>query len=144
MGVEISHGDLKDPASVEQACQGVSSVISTATCIMSRRPGDTFEKVDRDGQLGLVKLAKKTGVRHFVFISVSPAATESQKQLFAKFKFVRYKRQVEAAIHESGMTWTVLQPGPFSEIMFSPEGTLDRREREMVAAVASAGQDCHY
>ena len=32
----------------------------------------------------------------------------------------------------------------FSEIMFSPEGTLDRREREMVAAVASAGQDCHY
>ena len=32
----------------------------------------------------------------------------------------------------------------FSEIMFSPEGTLDRREREMVAAVTAAGQDCHY
>ncbi len=32
----------------------------------------------------------------------------------------------------------------FSEIMFSEEGTLDRREREMVAAVTSAGQDCHY
>ena len=32
----------------------------------------------------------------------------------------------------------------FGEIMFSPDGTLDRREREMVAAVASAGQDCHY
>ena len=32
----------------------------------------------------------------------------------------------------------------FSEIMFSPDGTLDRREREMVAAIASAGQDCHY
>ena len=35
--------------------------------------------------------------------------------------------------------------GPlFSEIMFSEEGTLNRREREMVAAVAAAGQDCHY
>jgi alkylhydroperoxidase family enzyme len=32
----------------------------------------------------------------------------------------------------------------FAQIMFSPEGTLDRREREMVAAVASAAQDCHY
>ena len=32
----------------------------------------------------------------------------------------------------------------FAEIMFSPEGRLDRREREMVAGVASAAQDCRY
>ena len=32
----------------------------------------------------------------------------------------------------------------FAQIMFSPEGHLDRREREMVAAVAAAAQDCHY
>ncbi len=32
----------------------------------------------------------------------------------------------------------------FAQIMFSPEGALSRREREMVAAVAAAGQDCHY
>jgi alkylhydroperoxidase/carboxymuconolactone decarboxylase family protein YurZ len=32
----------------------------------------------------------------------------------------------------------------FGEIMFSPEGALDRREREMIAAVAAAAQDCHY
>ena len=32
----------------------------------------------------------------------------------------------------------------FSEVMFSPDGTLDRREREMVAAIVSGGQDCHY
>ncbi len=32
----------------------------------------------------------------------------------------------------------------FTQIMFSPEGKLDRREREMVAAVAAAAQDCHY
>jgi hypothetical protein len=31
----------------------------------------------------------------------------------------------------------------FSEIMFAP-GALDRAEREMVAAVASAAQDCEY
>jgi alkylhydroperoxidase/carboxymuconolactone decarboxylase family protein YurZ len=31
----------------------------------------------------------------------------------------------------------------FAEIMFVP-GALDRREREMIAAVAAAAQDCHY
>ncbi len=32
----------------------------------------------------------------------------------------------------------------FAQIMFSPEGHLNRREREMVAAVAAAAQDCRY
>lgn len=32
----------------------------------------------------------------------------------------------------------------FSEIMFSEERTLTRREREMVAAVAASAQDCFY
>jgi alkylhydroperoxidase/carboxymuconolactone decarboxylase family protein YurZ len=31
----------------------------------------------------------------------------------------------------------------FAQVMFVP-GSLDRREREMVAAVAAAAQDCHY
>ena len=31
----------------------------------------------------------------------------------------------------------------FSQVMFEP-GALDRREREMIAAVTSAAQDCHY
>ena len=31
----------------------------------------------------------------------------------------------------------------FAQIMFGP-GRLDRREREMIAAVAAAAQDCHY
>jgi len=33
--------------------------------------------------------------------------------------------------------------GAFYEIMFAP-GALDRAEREMLAAVASAAQDCEY
>ena len=32
----------------------------------------------------------------------------------------------------------------FGQIMFSPEGALSRAEREMVAAVSAAAQDCHY
>lgn len=32
----------------------------------------------------------------------------------------------------------------FREIMWTPAGHLTRREREMIAAVAAAAQDCHY
>ena len=32
----------------------------------------------------------------------------------------------------------------FSEIMWTPEAYLSRQEREMIAAVAAAAQDCHY
>lgn len=32
----------------------------------------------------------------------------------------------------------------FSEIMWTPESRLNRREREMIAGVAAAAQDCHY
>jgi alkylhydroperoxidase/carboxymuconolactone decarboxylase family protein YurZ len=32
----------------------------------------------------------------------------------------------------------------FGEIMWTPGGVLSRQEREMIAAVAAAAQDCHY
>lgn len=32
----------------------------------------------------------------------------------------------------------------FSEIMWSAESRLSRQEREMIAGVAAAAQDCHY
>jgi hypothetical protein len=32
----------------------------------------------------------------------------------------------------------------FAQIMFSPDGVLSRGEREMVAAVSAAAQDCRY
>jgi len=32
----------------------------------------------------------------------------------------------------------------FGEIMWTPESCLSRGEREMIAAVAAAAQDCHY
>ncbi len=46
------------------------------------------------------------------------------------------------------LSMTHQQIGPlfgalFSQIMFAP-GHLDRTEKEMVAAVAAAAQDCHY
>ena len=69
LGAEIVVGDLKEPASLADACEGVEKVISTASCTFTMREGDSIETVDRQGQLNLVEAAKNAHVKRFVFIS---------------------------------------------------------------------------
>ena len=47
--IEIVRGDLKDPASVSKACEGVDTVITTASATISRGAGDSIDTVDREG-----------------------------------------------------------------------------------------------
>src|SRR5712691_10709681 len=44
-GATLVHGDLKDRASVEAACRGVSAVITTASTTLSRQPDDSIRAV---------------------------------------------------------------------------------------------------
>jgi uncharacterized protein YbjT (DUF2867 family) len=60
--VEIARGDLKDRSSLDAACRGVSTVISTASSTLSRQEGDSIQTVDLDGQLNLVDAAKAANV----------------------------------------------------------------------------------
>src|SRR6186713_1182209 len=52
--VALVYGDLKDPASLVPACDGIDAVISTASSTFSRQPGDGIDSVDAEGQLSLV------------------------------------------------------------------------------------------
>jgi hypothetical protein len=56
-GAAIVIGDLKDPASLDEACHGATSVCSTASSKLSRQAGDSIETVDRVGQLALIDAA---------------------------------------------------------------------------------------
>jgi uncharacterized protein YbjT (DUF2867 family) len=109
MGVEIVHGDLKDGTSVQAACKGATVVVTTANSVLSKRTGDSFQTVDRDGSLALLRAAEASGVRQFVYTSVSPALPSNND-------FVRYKREVESALRASPLDWTILQPSAFMEI----------------------------
>jgi uncharacterized protein YbjT (DUF2867 family) len=110
-GAELAMGDLKDPASILAACAGATAVLSTASSMLSRQPGDTIEGVDRLGQLQLIEAAKSAGVKHFVYLSFSPIAED--------FGLQRAKREVERALIASGMTYTILRPTFFMEIWLS-------------------------
>jgi len=112
LGAGLAHGDLKDLSSLEAACHGVSTVISTASSTFSRQAGDSIESVDSQGQLNLIRAASGAGVHHFIFISFPPAPGD--------FALQRAKRAVERALAGSGLGYTVLQPTFFTEVWLSP------------------------
>jgi NADH dehydrogenase len=111
-GADIVQGDLKDPASLDEACRGAAAIISTASSTLSRQEGDSIESVDRQGQLNLIEAAERAGVRQFVLISF-PAVD-------VRFPLQSAKREVEDRLRRSRMTYTVLQPTCFMEVWLSP------------------------
>ena len=111
-GAEFVRGDLKDRASLDAACHGADTVITTASSMLSRQPGDSIETVDRQGQLDLVDAAEAAGVRHFVLVSFPPVALD--------FPLQSAKRAVEARLQRGRMAYTVLQPTCFDEVWLSP------------------------
>jgi uncharacterized protein YbjT (DUF2867 family) len=58
LGGELVEADLKDRASLDRACRGVTAVISTSTSILSQQSGDTFNTVDLHGQMHLIDAAR--------------------------------------------------------------------------------------
>jgi uncharacterized protein YbjT (DUF2867 family) len=112
-GATLVEGDLKDAASLQRACAGVDTVISTASATLSRGGGDNLETVDRQGQMNLVEAAEATGVRHFIFVSFSGNVNES-------FPLHDAKRAVEKRVREGRMTYTILRPSYFMEVWLSP------------------------
>ena len=112
LGADLVYGDLKDPCTLETACLGISTVISTASSTFSRQAGDSIESVDSQGQLNLVRASGAAGVHHFIFISFPPAPED--------FALQRAKRAVERELAGSGPVYTVLQPTFFTEVWLSP------------------------
>jgi len=111
-GAELVQGDLKDRASLDAACRGVTTLVTTASSTLSRQPGDSIDTVDRQGQLDLIDAAEAAGVRHVVLISFAAAGLE--------FPLQTAKREVEARLQRSAMTYTILQPTCFDEVWLTP------------------------
>jgi uncharacterized protein YbjT (DUF2867 family) len=113
LGAEIVPGDLRDRASLEAACQGVTAVITTVSALpFSYQPGENdIQTVDLEGQETLIAAARAAGVERFVYTSFSPDND---------FPLRNAKRAVEARLRDSGLTYTVLRPSYFMEFWFTP------------------------
>ena len=113
LGAELAEGDLKDRASLDRACEGVSAVFSTVTSVLSQEPGDSIATVDRDGQFKLIGAAEDAGAERFVYISFS-------RRIDSEAPLTRAKREVEQRLAESSLGYTVLRPAFFMERAFHP------------------------
>jgi NADH dehydrogenase len=107
-GAQPVYGDLKDPASIDQACGSIETVITTANSAM-RGGEDTVETVDRQGNRNLVEAARAAGVKQFIFTSFLGADLNSPVRLF------RAKAETEALLANSGMPYTILAPNFYLE-----------------------------
>lgn len=123
LGVETVIGDVRDRASLDAACRGAQTVVSTVTTTRSRQPGDTIEATDEIGQLNLVDAARDAGVERFVFVSYS-------RQLDDEGPLTHAKRAVEERLRTSGMAWTILRPSYFMEVWLSPNVGFDFNQRK--------------
>jgi len=113
MGATFVQGDLKDRASLDAACRGATTVISTASSTISRQQGDSIQTVDLDGQLRLIDAARTAGVKHFLYVSFSG-------NLRVDHPLHTAKRTVEEHLKKSGLTYTILRPTYYMEVWLSP------------------------
>jgi uncharacterized protein YbjT (DUF2867 family) len=133
MGVEIAVGDVRDIASLDAACVGAESVISTLSAMpFAYEPGQNdLGPTDRNGTMALVDAAKRAGARGYLYMSFSG-------NIEGDFPLCRTKRAVEAHVRASGLEYTILRPSYFMEVWLSPAVGFDAANAS--ATIFGAGE----
>jgi NADH dehydrogenase len=108
-GVEVVKGDLRDPASLRAAVEGVTQVLTTANSF-SGRGATSPTKVDVPGYRALVAAAREAGVSRIVHTSAYGLTADSAVDYF------RVKHQVDETIRTGGVPWVLLRPAAFIDV----------------------------
>jgi len=110
--VQVVEGDLWRPDTIDNAVEGIDTVITSATSMPSGAD-DGLKKTDRDGILALIGASVAKGVRRFVYVSYSGNIQEESPLQTAK-------RDCEKRLLDSGMEAVILRPSYFMESWLSP------------------------
>jgi uncharacterized protein YbjT (DUF2867 family) len=109
-GVEITRGDMMDPASLLHAMHGADAVISTAAGYTRHSKGDTAE-IDKIGYRNLAQAASRTSVRRFVLTSIVTCDQTPQIPHFW------HKKLAEDRLEELGVPFVSLRAGAFLDMI---------------------------
>lgn len=99
--VEITIGDLCDPSSLPKSFEQIDTVISTANSFKGKDKSNI--KTDRQGNKNLIDAAKKTGVKHFIYLSAFIPKG------FKNIDFYRYQAETEEYLKNSGVNYTIIR-----------------------------------
>jgi NADH dehydrogenase len=132
--VETVQGDVRDPSSLDKACQGVTALISTVSAMPFSYVPETnnLQTTDSEGVTNLIEAARKNNVSHFVYTSISG-------NLDVDFPLENAKREMERKLKESGLVFTILRPSYFMEAWLSPVVGFDAANAK--ATVYGTGQN---
>jgi len=106
--VTVVRGDVRDPASLALAADGVDVVVSAMHGFSEPARG-SLARVDRDGNTNLTDAAKSAGA-DFVLISTVGASADSPLELF------RFKHAAEQQAIRSGVPTTIVRATAFLEL----------------------------
>lgn len=112
---ECREGDVREPATLGPAMDGVKVVIATQQFagfpMENPGKGRTFAEVDGNGTENLVTAAKAAAAERFIYLSGAGAGPD------AKYHWFRTKWRAEEAVRNSGITYVILRPS----WIFGPE-----------------------
>jgi NADH dehydrogenase len=100
-GAQPTIGDLKDRASLDAACAGIETVITTANSAV-RGGADNVQSVELEGNRNLIDAARAAGVQQFLFTTSLGSTVESP------MPFIQAKARSEQYLRASGMPYTIL------------------------------------
>ncbi|HEX5705703.1 MAG TPA: NAD(P)H-binding protein [Pyrinomonadaceae bacterium] len=103
-GVEPFAADVSDAASLAGAAAGCDAVVHVTGIIRETPPDMTFERVNVGGTRNILKEAKSSGVRRFVYVS-SLGADRGESE------YHRSKLRAEEVVRKFRGDWLILRPG---------------------------------
>ena len=109
-GAQAVLGDLKQRGSLDAACQGADTIITTANSA-ARGGADTVQTVDLEGNRNLIDAATAGGTNQFIFVSALGADPNSP------IPFLRAKGKTEDYLRASGIPYTIIAPNGYMEVM---------------------------
>jgi len=107
--VQISLGDLAEPASFRHALRGVRTVVHLAAAIRDQ-PRASIEELNALATLRLLRAAEQSGVERFILFSALGS------ELHSPARFMRSKALAERAVEPSTLRVDVLAPS----LVYSP------------------------
>jgi uncharacterized protein YbjT (DUF2867 family) len=115
--IELAFGDLRDPDSLDRACEGIDAILSTASAGFPRGRY-SFTQEEDQGYDNLIRTARNQGVGRFVYVSaISKEPHEGVNLTY------QMKRVVEAKLLASGLGYTIFRPTIFMDDYFSLMGS---------------------
>src|SRR5690242_726989 len=110
--IAIVEGDLTRPETLAGACNGIETVVCTATS-MPAAANDGLRRVDLEGTLALMEAAERAGVQRFIYTSYSG-------NLRFDSPLETAKRSCEDRLLKARMQAIILRPSYFMEMWLSP------------------------